>query len=501
MDAAHATAEAVVVVGDRIAAVEGPGALERWPDAEVVDLAGRTLVPGLIDAHNHLSIAALVPAFGDASAVADRDSLVDAVRSHASATPDAPWIRLHGWNETPSGFVPTAADLDAAGEERPVVLAHYSLHQCVVSSAGLDELGIARATPDPPGGEIARGRDGAPTGLLLERAWGEAHARSLTAYADPDRWAEHIVARARELLRDGVTAVHDAACDPAAERVYAAMAQDGTLPISVLAMPHPSSILTNEQGRRLDGPPTGEGDEWLRVGPAKLFADGGVAIALDASVSGHPVRYGIVMDDLSACASAAAERGFRIAVHAIGNVGVQATIDAFERVRARTSDGIDHRFRLEHAGVTSPEQWRRLASLDAVAVVQPGFVEHVGIQSRGVRFDDHHWLAFAGLAEAGVRLAGSSDDPCAPASPMWGARMGASRATSTGIAFEPEQAVPFDDWLVAYTVGAAHAGGQEGERGRLAPGLRADLVVLDLTAATPTVVETWVAGSRVHPRD
>ena len=97
-------------------------------------------------------------------------------------------------------------------------------------------------------------------------------------------------------------------------------------------------------------------------------------------------------------------------------------------------------------------------------------MQHVGEQTSGVRFDEHHWLAFAGLAEAGVRLAGSSDDPCAPSVPMWGADLGVPRRTASGKEFEPEQAVPFDDWLDAYTIGAAYAGGQEHERGSLTPG-------------------------------
>jgi hypothetical protein len=302
------------------------------------------------------------------------------------------------------------------------------------------------------------------------------------------------------LLRDGITAVHDAACAPEAEALYASMARAGSLPISVVAMPHPSAILRNDTGERLDGPVTGAGDEDVRVGAVKLFADGGIAIALDVAVGGHPVRFGILMDDLEACAVTAARRGFRIAVHAIGNLGVDAALDAFTAVRRQVGDG-DHRFRLEHAGVTDATQWDRLASLGGVAVVQPGFVEHVGIQSQGVRFDDHHWLAFAGLAEAGVPLAGSSDDPCAPAAPLWGAALGASRTTSTGISFEPDQAVDVDAWLEAYTAGAAYAGGHEDERGRLAPGLRADLVVLDLASSPASVVETWVAGHRVFARD
>ncbi|HEY5013949.1 MAG TPA: amidohydrolase family protein, partial [Acidimicrobiia bacterium] len=133
---------------------------------------------------------------------------------------------------------------------------------------------------------------------------------------------------------------------------------------------------------------------------------------------------------------------------------------------------------------------------------QPGFVEHVGERSGGVRFDHHHWLAFAGLAEAGVVLAASSDDPCAPVSPLWGAAKGASRRTSGGIDFEPGQAVPVDDWIEAYTRGAAFAGGQEHERGSITVAKRADLVVLDadVGGGDPCVAETWVAGACVFTR-
>jgi predicted amidohydrolase YtcJ len=184
----------------------------------------------------------------------------------------------------------------------------------------------------------------------------------------------------------------------------------------------------------------------------------------------------------------------------MGNRGVQAMIDTCTDLARRHPDD-DYRFRVEHAGVTSTEQWRRLAELDAVAVVQPGFVEHVGTSASGMRFDDHHWLAFAGLAEAGVTLAGSSDDPCAPVAPIWGADLGVHRRTSGGIDFEPEQAVPFDDRLAAYTRGAAFAGGQEHERGTIAPGRRADFVVLDRAEVGARVLETWIGGQRAFAAD
>jgi predicted amidohydrolase YtcJ len=121
----------------------------------------------------------------------------------------------------------------------------------------------------------------------------------------------------------------------------------------------------------------------------------------------------------------------------------------------------------------------------------------VGEQS-GVRFDHHHWLAFAGLADAGVRLAGSSDDPCAPSAPIWGADLGVLRRTASGKDLEPEQSVPFADWLEAYTTGAAYAGGQEVERGSITPGKLADLVVLDRADTGARVLQTWKRGALVH---
>jgi hypothetical protein len=254
MVASTAHPSVLIVRNDRVHAVGGSELLERHSTAEVVDLGGRVLAPGFIDAHNHLSIAALHPRWRDLSEVASREELVVELRAQAAAEPEAEWVRGHGWDETHHGFAPDREDLDAAGVDRPVIVAHSTLHKCVVSSAGLDRLGIGRATPDPPGGEIGRDAKGTPTGVLLERAWSAAHAESLAAYADPDRWAEHIVARARSLIAEGVTCVHDAACAPAAESVYRTMAARGTLPIGVVAMPHSAALLENDAGSRLEGP-------------------------------------------------------------------------------------------------------------------------------------------------------------------------------------------------------------------------------------------------------
>jgi len=491
--------DALVIADGRVAAAGEVGILERWPACEVIDLGGRVLVPGFIDAHNHLSLAALQPRWADLSAATGVEDIDQPLREQAAREPDAAWIRGLGWEE--AGNWPKLLnryDLDALGLDRPVIVTHFSLHMAVVCSRGLDLLGIGRHTPDPGGGLIDRDAAGEPTGLLIERAWSQAHAASVAGYLDPDRWEEHLLARMRVLLSEGVTCIHDAATPPAAEALYGRLAAGGRLPLSVLTMPHPAALLSGPEGRRLDGPPTGDGDEWLRVGPIKLFADGGSHPAIDAHRHGERFTSGIAFPDLAADVARVTARGFRVAVHAMGNVGLETTLDAFAGA-ARRHDG-DQRFRVEHATLASPPQLARLAEMGGVAVVQPGFLPQLGSRVSSAGFDDATWMPFADLARAGVPMAASSDHPCGGWEPLAVSCHGATRWTGREV-FGADQALGYEDWLRAWTAGSAYAGGQEHERGRLIPGLRADLVILDgdLDADDPpTVAETWVAGRRCY---
>jgi predicted amidohydrolase YtcJ len=503
MDPAGTVAQALVVEGDRIAAVGDRALLDAYPDTPTVDLAGRTLLPGFIDAHYHLCIAALHPRWADLTGISDVDALRSALLAQAAAEPEAEWVRGVGWSDLDGGFTPTRADLDALGIDRPVIVVHYSYHQCVVSSAGLDTLGISESTREPAGGSFGHTSDGSLNGLLVERAFSDAHAASMAPYRDPDRWADHIVAAAGALLADGITCVHDAACPPSAERVYGRLAAERRLPISVLMMPHAEALLAPLDRSRLEGPVTGEGSERLRVGPVKLFADGGVLPAIRGRFHGHDLSLGLVFDDLDEEVGEVVARGFGVAVHAIGNGGVDAALGALEGAARSHGDG-DHRFRVEHATLLGRGQAARMAAIGAVGVVQPGFVHHMGGAVHGFELEDATWMPFAELLEEGVSIAGSSDSPCAFDQPLLTSARGATRLTSKATVIGPEQSVPYEAWMQAYTAGAAHAGGQESERGRLAPGLRADLVVLAGPLEPenpPSVAETWVSGSRVFASD
>ena len=505
MDAGSAGkgAGAVAIEDERIVAVGPASIADSFPGARTVDLGGRTLVPGFIDAHSHLCIAALHPRWADLSGLRDVDGLRQALLAGAAAEPDAAWVRGVGWTDLDDGYTPTLADLDGLGLDRPVIVVHYSYHQCVVSSEALEVLGISESMPDPPGGSFGRGPDGRLNGVLYERAFSEAHARSMETYRDPDRWAELIAAAATALLAEGVTCVHDAACPPSAERVYQDLARHRRLAIGVRHHQHAEALLSPLDAARLDGPATGEGDARLRVGAVKLFADGGVLPAIEGRIGGRDLSLGVVFERLEAQVTTIVDRGFQVAVHAIGNRGAQVTLDAFAAAsRAHPDD--DHRFRMEHATLLSQPQAARLSELGAVAVVQPGFLHHMGGAVEGFTLEDTTWMPFADLAQAGVVLAGSSDTPCAFREPLLTSARGVTRRTSKGTVLDPSQSLPYEAWLRAYTVGAAFAGGQEHERGRLAPGLRADLVMLDGPLDPehpPTVSETWVAGERVFARE
>jgi len=500
MDRAHPTPELVVVEHDRIVAVGDAELADRYPDAHAVDLAGRTLAPGFIDAHNHLCIAALHPRWADLGDVRTPEALRAALRAQADAEPQAGWVRGVGWSDIEDGFTPTRHDLDALGLDRPVIAVHYSYHECVVSSAGLDALGLSDTSPDPPGGTLGRSETGALNGVLYERAFSAAHERSMAPYRDPDRWADHIVDAANGLLREGIVSVHDAACPPSAEHVYRTLARHQRLPVSMVLMPHGEALLGPLDAPRLDGPPTGDGDERLRTGPVKLFADGGVLPAIGGHINGHPISLGLVFDHLEAEVRRVVEHGFGIAVHALGNRGAEATLGAFAAAaRVRPDDEV--LFRIEHATLLSGDQTRRMADLGVIAVVQPGFLHHMGGAVQGFQLDESNWMPFGELAASGVAIAGSSDAPCAFREPLLTSARGVTRVTSKGAVLDATQSIPYEDWLRAYTVDAARAGGQENDRGQLKAGLQADLVVLEGEfdpLHPPSVSETWVAGERVY---
>src|SRR2546422_9277180 len=231
MDASLPVAQALAVKDGRIVEVGGTDEVLwlREDDYEVIDLAGRTVVPGFVDPHNHFSIGAFETLWADCRAARSVADVQRALAAAACETPAGAWVRGVGYDHHLIGAHPTRGDLDAAVPDRPALVMHFSHHQCVANSRALAEAGVVRATPDPPGGEIARDKSGEPTGLLFERALSRVETASREAWEA--RFTEVARSASRRYAALGITAIQDAAVTPAMARRYAEARAAGALAI------------------------------------------------------------------------------------------------------------------------------------------------------------------------------------------------------------------------------------------------------------------------------
>ncbi|HXD95651.1 MAG TPA: amidohydrolase family protein [Candidatus Acidoferrum sp.] len=487
LDDSLPVAQALAVKDGRIVEVGGTDEILwlREDEYELIDLDGRTVVPGFVDPHNHFSIAALEVFWPDCRTADSVEELQRLLARAAAETPAGEWVRGVGYDHTrlAGRRHPTRADLDAAVADRPVLLMHYSHHQAVANSRALAAAGITRATPDPPGGEIGRDRAGAPSGLLFERAIGAVETASRAGWES--RFVE--VARAASLRYAalGITTIQDAAVTPAMARRYAEARAAGALAIDV------GEVRVGSAGW-FDPP-----DDAAPGAPVKLFADGGYRCAMRVGdrVSGFLFYE---RDALAARMLAAWRSGRNVVCHALGNLGVETAVGAIEDAVAREPAGRG-RVRVDHAMFLDRALLARLVDLGVWVVVQPSFIWDHGGRSPS---PDLLLRPFATAHAAGLRQAFSSDYPCGENAPLVGIQAAVTRRTRLGEPSGPEEAIPGEAALRAYTLDAARAAGFDADRGSLAPGKRADFLVLsDDPLQCPSeaikdvqVLQTWVAG-------
>jgi predicted amidohydrolase YtcJ len=493
MDDSLPVAQALAVKDGRIVEVGGTDEILwlREDEYELIDLAGRTVVPGFVDPHNHFSIAALEVFWPDCRTADSVEDLQRRLAGAAADTPAAEWIRGVGYDHTrlPGRRHPTRADLDAAVPDRPVLLVHYSHHQAVANSMALAAAGITRATPDPPGGEIARDKAGEPTGLLFERAIGAVETASRAGWET--RFVD--VARAATLRYAtlGLTTIQDAAVTPAMARRYAEARAAGALAIDV------GEVRVGSTGW-FDPP-----DDAAPGAPVKLFADGGYRCAMRVGdrVSGFLFYE---RDALAARVLAAWRSGRSVVCHALGNLGVETAVGAIEHALARDPAGRG-RVRIDHAMFLDAALLGRLVDLGVWVVVQPSFIwDHGGrAPAPGVLL-----RPFATAHAAGLPQAFSSDYPCGENAPLLGIQAAVTRRTRLGEPSGPEEAVSPEMALKAYTLDAARAAELDADRGALMAGKRADFLVLsDNPLECPPeaikeiqVLQTWVQGVPIMVR-
>lgn len=488
MDPHVPEATAVAVRNGRVAVVGSDHEIDRQigPSTSVVDLEGRTLMPGINDSHCHPMGFGASLGWIDASPTNVRSiSEVSALfgRAASRAKPGS-WLRGRGYDDTRlhDHRHPTRWDLDATTGDFPALLTRTCGHMSVANSVALDLAGITANTPDPVGGEIDRNDDGEPTGLLREHAQGLV--RQLIPRPTVSDIKQAIVAAGNKFLTMGITSVAEAGISSSDQlQAYQELRKSAELPVRTYLMMMIDDTL--EPLAKL-GIRTGFGDEWLRVGPAKLLQDGsggGRTAAMTRHYPDQPDNFGITIytqDELDEKFTVVARAGFQGAAHAIGDKAIDMIITAYERALAQYPQR-DARWRIEHCGMMTPRLLARMKQLELLAIPQPAFIYYLGDSYLENFSEDALDLAYPSRSwfDLGITAIGSSDTPVVPADPWMNIRAAVTRLTQDGQMMGPSQGVSIEEALRMFTVHGAIGSFEESIKGSIAPGKLADLIVID----------------------
>jgi predicted amidohydrolase YtcJ len=517
VDSRNSVAQAVLLRGGKIAAVGTEASVRgaAGPDTEVLDLSGKTVVPGFIDAHNHLSVAAFAPDSVDCSTppLTTLDEVLEVIERHCLTVPPGQWVR--GMNFHASHVReqrnPTRYELDEVAPNNPFFLIDASCHAGFANSAALDQVGISAHTPDPWGGEIERDASGTPTGTLLEAAANLLHSASWNDYADRDwdRAVEMLHSKMNSYLAVGLTAVGDAMVTAKSAELYRRADAAGKMPFTLQQLHGGDHFFSMQDLGRSDIVDRIMEPEsfLLRGGAMKIFVDRAYpSPAIDQIHDGCKTHVGANFyskDEVHHLAVQASKLGINLAIHGMGNCAIDIVLDAYEAVRRHSN--AETVLRLEHAFIAETGQGQRMAELGIDLVANPGLAYGWGEVFDMWRGEKQHHLKLfpvRSMIDAGVRVSLASDHPCgtfSPAEIMWTA---VARETLAGAPLEPDEAVTAEDALRMYTINPAQASGRGSEEGSIEVGKRANLVVLDRDPLTcPTrqlrdmqVLRTYVDG-------
>lgn len=462
---------------------EAPAAAPR--DAEVVELAGETL-PGLGDAHLHLGWMARQRLECELRGARSREEALARVRRHAQRQPEGGWVIGRGWynDAWPDPSWPGRRDLDEAAGGRPAIMTRKDGHSAWVSSAALAASGISAETPDPPGGVIDREAGGEPAGIVRETAV-DLVRRAVPAPAAA-AFDRALAAVLRGLVRLGLTQVHTMD-GPDLFAALERLRRRGPLPVRVT---------WNLPARDLDhaarlGVRSGFGDEWLQIWGVKAFLDGSLGSRTAEMLGGGGVQT-LPQSELEELCRRCAAAELNVCLHAIGDGAVRRALDALEPLRGAWPRW---RPRIEHAQCVDLADLPRFKAAGAIASMQPlHAVEDRALADREWAGRTGSAYAWRSLRAAGAVLAFGSDAPVEDPSPLLG--LDAATGWRRRAGWHPELALPRRDALRAYTWGVSFAAGREREVGRIAPGQRCDLTVVE----NGRVVATVVGGRVSRPR-
>jgi predicted amidohydrolase YtcJ len=513
MDAAGSVVDALVIREGRVAFAGRRGDINPAAGEPTLDLAGRAVLPGLVDGHGHLMLLARARLELDLAAARSEDEIARMVAAAAARRSAGEWITGRGWDQTrwPGQAYPSRASLDRAAPGHPVALIRVDGHATWASGLALTRAGITHHSADPPGGLIAKDARGEPTGILIDLA--QDIIRGLVPAPSEERFDQAVRDTIAECLAKGLTGAHEPGLDLSAIASYTRLIERGQFPFRVFA------ALSGKKawGRYRDGAPETVGDGRLVVGAVKLWLDGALGsrgAALHSPYCDDPANTGLVLvppEDVERLTREVSARGFHVWVHAIGDRANTMVLDVFERVRA--DGGPPSRLRVEHAQILTPADIPRFARLGVVPSMQP---THCTSDMRwaGERLGPERLAgayAWRSVLDSGAYIAGGSDFPVEDANPFNGLHAAVTRRPREGAdpGWQPEQRMTRDEAVRSFTIWNARSVGLTADQGSLEVGKRADLIALAddvFTCAEETIGSlapalTMVGGVVAHRAD
>jgi len=514
-------AEAIAVHGDRILAVGTRDEVlkTKGADTKIIDLGGRFVMPGFNDAHMHLAHAGQEKLSVNLVGAKTLDEFRERIRAKVEAAHPGEWIVGAGWDETlwPVKALPTRWDLDEVSSGHPVYMDRVDGHIGVANTRALQLASMTVASREPAGGKIDRDEAGTPNGILRETA--RDAVRAVIPKLTHDQRRQAIESALADLASHGITSAQDNSSWEDFQ-IYEELEKEGKLTARISEwLPFDDSIESLNRKRSSHS----TSDDMLHTGMLKGFMDGSLGsktAALLESYSDDPTNSGLPQyeaDKLNPMAKERVFAGYQLGFHAIGDKGVQMALDAFAEAEKAAKEnkvkgadgGSDYRFRIEHAQVTTPQQILRFKELKVIASMQPSHLltDLNWAESRLGPKRAAHSYAWDEFLKHGVVLAFGTDYPVEPVTPFRGLYAAVSRQSENGKkSYYPEQKISIEQAITAYTTGSAFAEFAEKQKGKLEPGMLADLVVLDRDVTSvplakileTEVLRTVVGGRTVY---
>lgn len=506
--------KSVVIKNGKFVETSSSSLAEKYSGATIIDGEGKTMLPGLIDAHGHVMGLGFQQLNVDLMGINTLAATLDTLKNYAEANPDLEWIQGRGWNQTlwTENEFPTAEDIDAVISDRPVWLSRVDGHAGWGNTMALRMAGISKDTPDPQGGKVIRDGSGKATGVFIDAAQGYVNSEVPTPTEKEQKLA--LEKAYAQMAKMGLTSAHDAGVSVAAWNLYKNFADQGKAKTRIYGMISGSGDTFDILSE--NGPIDSYADDMLALRSVKLYSDGALGsrgAAMLRPYSDDPGNVGLLFmeqEEMDAAVSKVVGKGFQANIHAIGDAGNRQVLDALEKAQNEHGDqGL--RNRVEHAQIVALEDIPRFKELGIIASMQPTHAtsdknmaeDRVGPQRiKG----GYAWKTFL---DQGTVVAAGSDFPVEHSNPFFGLYSAVTRMDHEGNpdgGWYPNEAMSRKEALRAFTIDAAYAGHQEEVLGSIEAGKWADFIFIDTDYfKAPAsdlwktkVLETWVAGEKMY---